>query len=76
MSWFWLNIPLGMVFVLAIAGIPLWMVLRHPDARLTGASGPELTPQSRPVLATVPDAVFETRELVGASAGRSSSFSG
>jgi|GEM_PF-752692 len=33
MSWFWLNMPLGAVFFLAVAGIPLWMVLRHPDTR-------------------------------------------
>lgn len=33
MSWVWLNIPLGVVVVLAIAGIPIWLVLKHPDAR-------------------------------------------
>jgi len=27
----WLNLSLGMIFVLAICGIPLWMVNRYPD---------------------------------------------
>jgi hypothetical protein len=30
-SWFWLNVPLMAVFFLAWSGIPLWLVLRHPD---------------------------------------------
>jgi hypothetical protein len=33
MSWFWLNMPLAALFVAAWSGIPLWMVLRHPDRR-------------------------------------------
>jgi hypothetical protein len=32
-TWLWLNLVLGAFFVLAIAGIPLWLVLKHPDAR-------------------------------------------
>ena len=45
MTWFWLNIPLGALFFLAIAGIPLWMVIRHPDYRLasTNATGKSAT---------------------------------
>lgn len=27
----WVNFPLMALFALAIAGIPLWMVFRHPD---------------------------------------------
>jgi hypothetical protein len=27
----WANFPLALLFVLAWAGIPLWMVLKHPD---------------------------------------------
>jgi hypothetical protein len=58
MSWFWLNIPLGAVFFLATAGIPLYMVLKYPDdrraepARLRAkARATDATPQSRPVFA-------------------------
>ena len=31
MNWLWLNVPLMAVFFLAVAGIPLWLVLRRPD---------------------------------------------
>jgi hypothetical protein len=31
MNWFWMNIPLMVVFFAAWTGIPLWLSLRHPD---------------------------------------------
>ncbi len=31
MNWLWLNIPLMAVFFLAMTGIPLWLVFKHPD---------------------------------------------
>lgn len=31
MSWFWINIPLMAMFFIAMTGIPLWLVFRHPD---------------------------------------------
>ncbi len=31
MSWLWLNIPLAALIFFAITGIPLWLVIRHPD---------------------------------------------
>jgi hypothetical protein len=31
MSWFWMNIPLAAVIFSAMAGIPLWMVIKYPD---------------------------------------------
>jgi hypothetical protein len=73
MSWFWLNIPLCAAFFAAVVGIPLWMVLRHPnwgpepadtDRRIT--AGQKSVQAVRPV--HVPDTA-EARELVGASAG-------
>jgi hypothetical protein len=30
-NWLWINIPLMAVFFLAMTGIPLWLVFRHPD---------------------------------------------
>jgi hypothetical protein len=30
-NWLWINIPLMAVFFLAMTGIPLWLVVRHPD---------------------------------------------
>lgn len=34
-AWFWLNIPLGTLFFVAVAGVPLWMVLKGPDENRT-----------------------------------------
>jgi hypothetical protein len=31
MNWFWLNALIGAAFVLPVVGVPLWLVLRHPD---------------------------------------------
>jgi hypothetical protein len=31
MAWLWLNIGIGAPIFLAIAGIPLWIVIRYPD---------------------------------------------
>lgn len=31
MNWLWLNIPLMAVFFMAMTGIPLWLVFKHPD---------------------------------------------
>jgi hypothetical protein len=30
-AWLWINIPLMAVFFLAMTGIPLWLVFKHPD---------------------------------------------
>ena len=27
----WANIPMALMFILAWSGIPLWMVIKHPD---------------------------------------------
>jgi hypothetical protein len=58
MAWFWLNIPLCTLLFAAVSGIPLWMVIKHPD---TGPAAPAAAsgsaPQPRPVaLAAVPSA--------------------
>jgi hypothetical protein len=31
MSWFWLNVPLALAFWAIWTGVPLWVVLKHPD---------------------------------------------
>ena len=31
MIWFVLNIPLAVAFFAALVGIPLWLVIKHPD---------------------------------------------
>jgi hypothetical protein len=44
MDWFWLNIPLAVVFVAVYVGVPLWLVVRHPDEepRRSAARAPTL----------------------------------
>jgi hypothetical protein len=43
-SWFWLNIPLMVLFAAAVVGIPLWLVLRRPDFGPETASRPGEVP--------------------------------
>jgi hypothetical protein len=42
MNWFWLNIPLAAAFFGAWVGIPMWLVVKHPDR--APASQPVLDP--------------------------------
>jgi len=37
-TWMWLNVVLGALFVLAVVGVPLWMVIARPD------TGPQPAP--------------------------------
>ena len=56
MSWFWLDVPLAALFFAAWSGIPLWMVLRHPDRRDEPAiQVPAQAVQADPPLERVPD---------------------
>jgi hypothetical protein len=70
MSWFWLNIPLAAVFFLATAGIPMWLVLRHPDTGASRWPDPsrigDATPQTRPAIIVSATGRRAPRELVDA----------
>ena len=57
MSWVFLNIPMGVLVFLAIAGIPMWLVLRHPDERpgRAAAARPATVP-AQPAIARRPAA--------------------
>jgi hypothetical protein len=44
MMWFWLNIPLAVLFFGAWCGIPLAMVLRKPDWGAQKVGGAEPVP--------------------------------
>jgi len=51
MTWLLLNIPLMILFFALCAGIPMWLVLKHPDAgpALAAASAVRpLTPRPAP----------------------------
>jgi hypothetical protein len=41
MNWFWLNVPAMVVFFAAMAGIPLWLSVRHPDTGPVLLSAPD-----------------------------------
>jgi len=78
MNWFWLNIPIGVVFFLAMGGIPLWMVIRHPDYRPASmdATGQGATARAGTVTVAwmtdqpaVPAEICARHDLVSASAG-------
>jgi hypothetical protein len=46
MKWFWMNIPLAAVIFAITTGVPLWLVLKHPD---TGSEpAPDAPPQAQP----------------------------
>lgn len=42
--WLWLNLGLGALFVLAIVGVPLWLVITRPDTPPAGAELPTWRP--------------------------------
>lgn len=48
MIWLLLNVPLALAFVAVWAGVPLWLVLRHPDR---GPQPQAATPAAEPVQA-------------------------
>ena len=78
MSWFWLNIPLMVVFFGCWAGIPLWHTLTRWDAELTAkhaeAAAPAVAePVFAPPAATAAahgPAAWPTRQLPTREAGK------
>jgi hypothetical protein len=40
MTWMLMNIPLAVVFVALWVGVPLWLVLKHPDEEPKLAAAP------------------------------------
>jgi hypothetical protein len=75
MNWILLDVPLCAVFFLAIAGIPLWLVIRHPDAGPadSGAAADGGTAWAAAMAVPMtgqdsgPATVSDSRELVGAA---------
>jgi hypothetical protein len=43
MTWLLLNVPLMVLFVALWVGVPMWLVLRHPDTRPAPAVVPAVT---------------------------------
>jgi hypothetical protein len=50
-TWFWLNVPACALIFTAVAGMPLWMVLKRPEEHRSPDLRPgpgECAPASRP----------------------------
>jgi hypothetical protein len=43
MTWMLLNIPLAVLFFALWVGIPLWLVLKHPDRKPAPAAASAVT---------------------------------
>jgi hypothetical protein len=68
MAWFWLNIPLCALIFGAVCGIPVWLVIKHPDTAALPIGGSDTAPQARPVALAAPSTVV--RPALAASAER------
>jgi len=43
MTWILLNIPLMVLFLALMTGVPLWLVRKHPDTGPAVAAAPAVT---------------------------------
>jgi hypothetical protein len=66
-NWIWLNIPLMVVFFVAVAGIPLWLVLRRPDFAAAPADQRGQPPVTVAAGGDPASCQARPRELVGAA---------
>jgi hypothetical protein len=57
MAWFWLNIPLCALIFGAVFGIPVWLVIKHPDRAPLPADGSDTIPQAHPFTLAAPSTV-------------------
>jgi hypothetical protein len=55
MAWFWLNIPLCALIFGAVCGIPVWLVLKHPDTAPLPAGRSDTIAQARPLALAGPN---------------------
>jgi hypothetical protein len=55
MHWYWLNIPLAAAFFAIWTGVPLWLVLKHPDIG-SGPRVPHTSRQEQVAESTAPEA--------------------
>jgi hypothetical protein len=54
MAWFWLNVPLCALIFCAVCGIPLWLVIKHPDTAALPIGGSDALPRTRPLAPAAP----------------------
>jgi hypothetical protein len=44
MSWIWLNIPFAVVIVAFTVGLPLWVIVKHPEGEALVDSPAQVSP--------------------------------
>ena len=58
MSWIWLNFPLAVVMVAFTVGLPLWLIVKHPDGESSSDSPAQVSPRERDSGAILDGAVY------------------
>jgi hypothetical protein len=64
MSWFWMNMPLAIAFFAVWVGVPMWLILKHPDRGPAPVAAPVQARQAAPV-AQIADAPQRAGQLAG-----------
>ena len=60
MGWIWLNMPLALVFVAFTVGLPLWVIIKHPEGGTSEASAAQV-PRHAHAAASIADGEAVTR---------------
>jgi hypothetical protein len=66
MNWFWMNVPLMVVFFAAMTGIPLWLTLRRPDTGPVAVATADPGDFAAIVAELLAEDELDENELVGA----------
>ena len=48
MTWIWLNMPLAVLFVAFTVGLPLWVIVKHPEGGATDTSAAQVPAHAQP----------------------------
>ena len=58
MTMLWINVLLAIPFIALWAGIPMWLVLKHPDTKPTLAAAPAVRTLTRGPVVRYEDANY------------------
>jgi hypothetical protein len=47
MTWIWLNMPLAVLMVAFTVGLPLWVIIKHPEGGASDASAAQVPPHAQ-----------------------------
>jgi hypothetical protein len=60
MSWIWLNMPFALVIVAFTVGLPLWVIIKHPEGGTSDASVAQVPPHAQ-AAASIADGEASTK---------------